>query len=94
MVKTDPNGRRLRGIIRMFGLRPSDVAKVAGVSQPYLSRVLSDNDPFVGSADFYRRLECCLGQMIDQRAQQFFRVAPLSVRSVERAVRDVLDMAA
>ena len=80
--------------MRMFGLSPSAVAKAANVSPAYISRVLSETDPLVGSPEFYRRLEGCLGQLVEQRQQQFFRVAPLSVRSVERAVQDVLDMAA
>jgi hypothetical protein len=60
----------------------------------YLSRILSESDPFIVSPGFYRRLEDRLGQVIDQRPGQFFRVAPVNVRSVERAVRDVVDLAA
>ena len=71
-TKTDANVRRLRAICRMFGLGPTAVAKAAG-------RV-------VGSAQFYTRLEARLGQVIDQRQTQFFRVSPLSVRRIEGAV--------
>lgn len=92
--KNDSNRRRLAALIKMFGLSPSAVARAAGVSPAYISRILSETDPLVGSAQFYRRLEACLGQLVEQRQQQFFRVAPLNVRSVERAMRDVLDMAA
>ena len=94
LVKTDPNGRRLAAIMKLFGLAPSAIAQAAGVSPAYLSRVLSETDPFVGSAGFYRRLETCLGQLVEQRQQQFFRVAPMHVRVVEKAARDVLEMAA
>ena len=94
MTKTDPNGRRLAAVIKMFNLAPSAVAKAATVSQPYISRILNPSDPFVGSADFYRRLETVLGKLIDQRQQQFFRVAPMAVRSVENAVRDAVELAA
>ena len=93
MTKNDPNGRRLAAVIKMFGISPSAIAKAANVSQPYISRILNESDPFVGSADFYRRLELVLGKLIEQRQQQFFRVAPMAVRSVENAVRDV-DLAA
>jgi hypothetical protein len=75
----------------MFGLGPTAIAKAGGVSQPHVSRVLSENDPLVGSAEFYRRLESRLGQAIDQRPGQFFRIAPVNVRSVERAAKDVLE---
>jgi transcriptional regulator with XRE-family HTH domain len=92
--KSDPNGRRLAALVKMFGLSHSAVARATGVSPAYLSRIMNDSDPFVGSADFYRRLEACLGQLIDQRPRQFFRVVPVNVRSVERAARDVLKMAA
>jgi hypothetical protein len=78
----------------MFGLAPSAVARAAKVSPAYLSRILSETDPFVGSAEFYRRVEASLGLLVEQRSRQFFRIAPANVRSVERAARDVLDMAA
>ena len=93
-TREDANVRRLRAVCRIFGIGPTAVAKAGGVSQPYASRVLSETDPFIGSAEFYRNLEACLGQVIDQRPGQFFRVAPGNVRSVERAVRDVVDLAA
>ena len=72
----------------MFNLSPSAIAKQANVSPAYISRILNDSDAFVGSADFYRRLEAVLGKVIEQRHCQFFRVAPVDVRSIERAVRD------
>ena len=94
MTKTDPNGRRLAAVIKMFGISPSAVAKAANVSQSYISRLLNPSDPFVGSADFYRRLETVLGKLIEQRQQQFFTVPAVAVRSIENAVRDVVDLAA
>jgi hypothetical protein len=80
--------------MKLFDLAPSAVAQAAGVSPAYVSRVLSESDPFVGSAGFYRRLEACLGQLVEQGQQQFFRVAPINVRAVEKAVEDVLEKAA
>jgi len=73
--------------MKMFALSPSAVARAGGVSQPYISRILNQSDPLVGSAGFYRRVEAMLGQLVEQRASQFFRVALVNVRSVERAVR-------
>jgi transcriptional regulator with XRE-family HTH domain len=85
-TKDDANVRRLRAICRMFGLGPTAVAKAAGVSQPYVSRILSDNDPIVGNPEFYRRLEGKLGVLIASRSTQFFRVPPSSIRRIEGAV--------
>jgi hypothetical protein len=51
-AKDDANVRRLRAICRMFGLGPTAIAKVAGVSQPYVIRILSDNDPIIGNPEF------------------------------------------
>ena len=94
LTREDANVRRLRAICRMYNLGPTAVSKAGGVNQPYASRVLSETDPFIGSAGFYRNLNDRLDQLIDQRPGQFFRIAPVNVRSVERAARDVLDMAA
>src|ERR1035441_2843896 len=85
-TKTDSNVRRLRSLCRMFGLGPTAIAKAAGVSQPYVSRILSDNDPIVGNPEFYRRLEGKLGVLIESRGTQFFRVPPSSIRRIEGAV--------
>src|ERR1039458_4981833 len=92
-TKNDANVRRLRAICRMFRLGPTAIAKAAGVSQPYVSRILSDHDPIVGNPEIYRRLEGKLGGLIDSRSTQFFRVSPLPVRSVEKAVQDISDLA-
>ena len=43
---------------------------------------MNESDPFTDSAEFYRRVEACLGSLIEQRPGQFFRVAPANVRSV------------
>lgn len=84
-IKDDANVRRLRAISRIFGIGPSAIARAGGVSQPYASRVLSETDPFVGNAEFYRRLEGKLGGLIDRRSAQFFRVSPVPIRRIENA---------
>ena len=93
LVKADPNARRLACFPKMSSLSPSAVAKAASVSPAYRSRVLSETEPFVGSAGFYRWLEACLGQLVEQRQQQFFWIATMNVRSVEKAAREVLEEA-
>src|ERR1039457_6174564 len=79
-VKNDPNGRRLASVMKMFGLAPSAVARAGKVSPTYLSRIMNDSDPFTGSAEFYRRVEASLGQLVEQRQQQFFRVPPVNIQ--------------
>ena len=78
--------------MKMFNLSPSAVARAGGVSPAYVSRVLNQSDPLVGSIGFYRRLEPMLGQLVEQRQSQFFRIAPVNVRSIEGAVR-VMELA-
>ena len=73
----------------MFNLSPSAIARAGGVSPAYVSRILNDSDPFVGSTGFYRRLEAMLGQLVEQRASQFFRISPVNVRSDEGALAEL-----
>jgi transcriptional regulator with XRE-family HTH domain len=86
LTREDANVRRLRAISRLFGIGPSAIAKAGGVSQPYVSRILSETDPLNGSASFYRKLEINLGTLIGSRQTQFFRVSPSPVRRIENAV--------
>ena len=77
------------GLISMFDLAPSALARAGGVSPAYVSRILNSADPMVGSAEFYHRLNSALGRLIEERHCQFFRVAPVAVGRVERAVEMV-----
>ena len=94
LTKNDPNRRRLMALITMVDLAPSAISRAGGVSQPYISRILNETDPFVGSAEFYQKLNSSLGKLIEERKCQFFRVAPVDVRSIERAVRGVVEVVA
>lgn len=87
-TKNGSNRWRLMGLISMFDLAPSALARAGGVSPAYVSRILNEADSLVGSAEFYHRLNSALGRLIEERHCQFFRVAPVAVRSIERAVRD------
>ena len=94
-----PNALRLRAVVRLFKLSPTEVARAAGVSRCYVARLLSPSDDFQGSPEFYRRLEANLGRVIEGRTSQFFTVPAVSVRRVQKvmeqmpveaAVRDAL----
>ncbi|NQU11268.1 hypothetical protein HQ590_10785 [bacterium] len=65
--------------MRFFGLSPTEIAKAAGCSRPYASRLLSPNDSFQGSSEFFRRLETRLGELVAARKTQFFTVEAVPV---------------
>lgn len=81
-VKADPNTVKLRVIANLFGLTPTEIAKAVGASRCYISRILSETDPFVGSDWFYRKLEIRLGDLIANRSTQFFQVNAVPVEDV------------
>lgn len=89
--------------MRLFRLSPSAIAKATGFSRCYVARLLSPRDEFKGSPEFFRALECKLGQIIDGRSVQFFTCPAVSVQRarnvleqlpVEQAAKDILEMAA
>lgn len=84
----DPNWRKLQAIVRLFALTPTQVARAAGVSRPYVSRLLNERDGFVGSSVFYKRLEAGLGRLLDSRDGQFFDLAGTSVECLEMILKD------
>jgi hypothetical protein len=73
------NRIRLMAVVRLFRLSPSEIGKATGYSRSYVSRLLNPKDEFSGSREFFRTVECKLGQIIDQRASQFFTVPAVSV---------------
>ena len=79
------NTLRLRAIVKLFRLTPTDISKRTGFSRSYISRLLNEPD-FRGSPDFYRTLEQKLGAVVDGRSTQYFTVSAVAVRRVEGAV--------
>jgi hypothetical protein len=86
-VKEPGNVVRFRALVRLFRLSPTDVARATGFSRSYISRILSPNDDFTGSPEFFRSLETKLGTVIAGRTAQYFTIPAVSV---QRA-RDVLN---
>ena len=80
--RVSANTLRLRAVVKLFRLSPSDVAKATGFSRPYVARLLSAKDDFQGSAEFYRILECKLGAIIDGRQSQYFTCPAVSLGRV------------
>src|ERR1035437_9585121 len=87
-VKTG-NSVRLQALARLLKLSASDIARASGFSRCYVSRLLSPNDPFTGSPEFFRSLEMKLGAVIDARSSQFFTCPAVSVARA-RAVLEQL----
>jgi len=87
-TKGDANARRLKALAKAFGLTPTVVARRVGCSRSYVSRILSAKDAFVGNEEFWRSAEAKLPDLVASRGQQFFRIAPRNVRSIERALAD------
>jgi len=93
--RVNANTLRLRALMALFRLTASEVAKATGFSRCYVSRLLSHNDDFTGSPEFYRTLECKMGQIIDSRTSQYFTVPAVSAQRARNVLEQVpLDQAA
>lgn len=75
----NPNVVKLRAVVAMFGLSPTEVGRAVGTSRCYVSRILSQQDEFVGSDIFWRKLEGRLGELVANRRTQFFHVNAVAV---------------
>ena len=87
--RVSANTLRLRAVVRLFRLSPNDIAKATGVSRPYVARLLSPNDEFQGSPQFFRVLEAKLGTIIEGRSSQYFTCQAVSVRRVEKVMEQM-----
>lgn len=76
-MNNSENRARLRAVTRAFGLSATAIAKATGVSRPYVARLLSLEDKFQGSSEFWARMERKLGEVIGARGGQFFFVEPI-----------------
>lgn len=81
------NAARLKAVCEGFGIPITEVAKQCGVSQPYISRILSSADPMDGSARFWRRVENELGRLVEKRQKQIFEIQAVESESVEQLAR-------
>ena len=79
------NTLRLRAIVKLFRLTPTDISKRTGFSRSYISRLLNEPD-FQGSPDFYRTLEQKLGAVVDGRSGQYFMVKAVAMGRVRGAL--------
>ena len=74
----EANAVKLRAFARAFGLTPTQIARSTGVSRSFVSRIVSEKDPFLGNDAFYRRLEQALGSLVQNRSCQVFAVEPVA----------------
>ena len=87
--RVSANTLRLRAVVRLFRLSPKSISTATGFSRCYVARLLSLNDDFVGSPEFYRTLEAKLGAIIEGRSAQYFTVSAVSVRRVEKVMEQM-----
>jgi hypothetical protein len=90
--RVSPNTLRQWAFVKLFQLSPSEIAKATGYSRCYVARLLSLNDHFQGSPEFYRALEAKLGAIIERRTSQCFTVPATPVQRV-RAVLELAEAA-
>ena len=84
--RENANTLRLRAIVKLFRLTPTDISKRTGFSRSYISRLLNEAD-FQGSPDFYRTLEQKLGAVVDGRSAQYFTIKAVAVGRVQKVMR-------
>lgn len=91
MSPTDAGNRmRLRALVDLFDLSLADVARVAGVSRPLVSRAIH-GDPAVNPDIIYRKLEGRLGDLIERRRRAFFQSTPVPLSVVQKAIATATD---
>ena len=87
--RVSANTLRLRAVVKLFRLSPKSISTATGFSRPYVARLLSSKDDFQGSAEFYRKLECKLGAIIDGRQSQYFTCPAVSLGRVRGVLEGV-----
>jgi len=73
-IGQEDNLVRLRALMALFGWTIVQVAKAAGTSRPYVSRVLSGG--LKPSSRFLVRLEEALPKLVLEKGRQVFEVEP------------------
>ena len=79
---------KLEALISLFHISLADVARVAGVSRPLVSRILS-RDKGVSVQTLCSRLETKLPELIRKRQGAFFDVESVRLEVVEQAVQRI-----
>ena len=79
------NGKRLVGLVRLFDIPISTVAKLTGKSRSFVSRIIN-GDTALGGDDFYREAELKLGAMIEKRSRSYFNLPGVDVGQVDGLV--------
>ena len=84
----EANCLKLEALISLFHISLADIARVAGVSRPLVSRILS-RDKGVSVQTLCSRLETKLPELIRKRQGAFFDVESVRLEVVEQAVQRI-----
>lgn len=76
------NAAKLRTVVQAFKIPVTSIAEVVGTSRPYVARVLSANDDFEGSPQFWLAVERNLARIVEARHGQIFDVAAVGSEQV------------
>ena len=79
------NQKRLVGLVRLFGIPISRVAKLTGMSRTFVSRIIN-GDSSLGNDLFYRQVELMLPEMVRMRDRNYFDLAGVAVEELDRVI--------
>lgn len=83
MNRNEANIIRLKGLIELLDLSVADVARIAGVSRPLISRILNEGIDGNGA---WSELEKKLPELIAKRRAPYFDVEAISIEKVEAVI--------
>lgn len=77
------NVARLKALMVFLGVSVTDTAKIAGVSRPYLSRILN-GDELLKPDHMFRQIELRFGDLVARRTKAIFDLQASAVDNIER----------
>jgi DNA transposition AAA+ family ATPase len=83
MNRNESNIVRLKGLIELLDLSIADIARIAGVSRPLISRILNEH---LDGNGVWAELEKKLPELIAKKRKAFFEVETVSVKQVQAVV--------
>jgi predicted transcriptional regulator len=91
MSRNESNRMKLLALIQLHDLSISDIARVAKVSRPLISRIA--NGEFDLGIGIWATLEMMLPELISKRRKAFFDVAAVEVEQVQAVVEQLKKVA-
>ena len=88
--KNESNRVRLQALIELFDLNITEIAKIAGVSRPQVSRVLHVD---MAGDRLWSKLERKLPELIAKRRQPFFQLEAVGIEKVIEIIEQLKQVA-